>query len=106
MPPPNDHGTDWDSVELPESDEDVERILKFPHVNSCNFCHVCVPQSVVASHPRAAEAAASLSNIFDHGDLIEDAVHSSVVAQPLGRRLLSRHDAEDLSNGSMGSPKD
>jgi len=59
------------SVDLPTSDEDLERIMAFPHVTECNLCRVCVPHDVVARHPRAQEAAAKLRHIFDVSDVLD-----------------------------------
>ncbi|KAJ9522717.1 hypothetical protein QJQ45_019882, partial [Haematococcus lacustris] len=40
-------------VELPRDAEDIERILRYPYHEDCNLCTVCIPQHVVAHHPKA-----------------------------------------------------
>ncbi|KAG1668835.1 hypothetical protein FOA52_004929 [Chlamydomonas sp. UWO 241] len=64
------HGVD--DIDMPKSDEDIERIMKYPHVNECNLCQVCVLHSAVAKHPKAQERAKEMAHILEVDDLLTD----------------------------------
>ncbi|GAX78974.1 hypothetical protein CEUSTIGMA_g6414.t1 [Chlamydomonas eustigma] len=83
-----------DHVEHPQSDEDIERVVSFPHVSECNLCKVCIPHQEVANHPRAKAVEARMAYMLAHGDLLEEALAAPLTpgsdvdldTQDIGRR--------------------